>query len=248
MGDMTNKDDFEVEVEKSESDAQLRLLAVSAMTSTLLHELMQPLSAALNYLGVASRRLQRDDRDTGLDALGRSEASVRKATDIIRGMRAFVLDGAVRSRPLKLAEAVDKVREEMEAERRCAIDVAFVAGRNAETVVVDPLLIGLVLANLLVNAAEAVPQGSQARVRIGSSRLGDAVIVTISDEGPGLSTGVHANLFEALYTTKRAGAGLGLPLCKVIVEAHGGQLWAAGPGAIGATFFMTLPAAPAVAA
>jgi signal transduction histidine kinase len=68
------------------------------------------------------------------------------------------------------------------------------------------------------------------------------VIITIRDEGIGLTPESHARLFVPLFTTKATGSGLGLPLCKVVVEAHGGQLWADEPGPGGATFHMTLPA------
>jgi C4-dicarboxylate-specific signal transduction histidine kinase len=227
-----------------QTDAQLRLLAISARASTMVHELMQPLCAAVNYLRGGARKLEQEDcAPETIDIFKRSEALVMRAADIVRGMRAFVLDGAVRGRPTRLADILEAARSQLSAEQRLSGDVTVALARDAELVNVDPLQIELVLSNLLANAMEAAPPGATADVRIHSRRLDDFVVVTISDAGSGLTDQVHENLFEPLFTTKTSGSGLGLPICKVIVEAHGGQLWAAQPSLSGATFYMTLPAA-----
>ena len=78
---------------------------------------------------------------------------------------------------------------------------------------------------------------------IGAARRGGEIVVEIVDSGPGLSADTLARLFEPLFTTKEAGIGLGMPICKTIVEAHGGRLWAESPAGGGARFNLSLPAA-----
>lgn len=243
MGEMKTSKTFDVGLPQAEGGPHLRLLAVSAMTPVLIHELAQPLGAALNHLALASRRLEGAEIPAGAaQALDRSRAAVERAAELVRRMGGFVLEGAIRARPLDLGRLVRSARSSLTAEQICRLDVTVDLGRGADRVSGDDLLIELVLRNLLVNAIEAVPAGGQAKVRVGSSRFRDSIILTIGDDGTGLTEEAHARLFEPMHTTKRGGAGLGLPLCKVIAEAHGGQLWAAEPGTGGATFYLTLPA------
>jgi C4-dicarboxylate-specific signal transduction histidine kinase len=108
-----------------------------------------------------------------------------------------------------------------------------------------------VLLNLVVNAVEAMSGTSEGtrRLLVNSSNAesGD-VCVSVVDSGPGLAPGAIDRLFEAFYTTKPGGLGLGLCICRSIIEAHGGELWASANMARGATFQFTVPAHPDTAA
>jgi len=247
MGEMTRQKIFETAMDATRAQARLRLLAVSAVTPTLLHELMQPLAAAVNHLGVASRQVAQQSCPTAAaDAVARSEAAVTRAVEIVRRMRAFVLEGHVRSEPIGLGGIVRKVRSELPTEQLCDLRVTLALEEGADHVWADPLLIELVIRNLLVNAIEAAAAtAGPAAVAIGARRFRDMVIVAVEDGGPGLTEEAYAKLFEPMFTTKPRGCGLGLALCRTIVETHGGQLWAAEPGAGPTTFYLSLPAPPA---
>jgi signal transduction histidine kinase len=242
MSEMTKRDIFQAAAGAARREPQMRLLAISAVAPVVVHELAQPLAAALNHLAVASRRLEGGNSAAVREAVRLAEATVTRAANIVRRMRAFMIEGAVDARPVNLGEAVRRVRTQICGERNCDLDLRVAVDRDADFVCADRLLIDLVLSNLLVNAAEAAPPGTPARVAIAAARLGDLVRITVSDTGRGLTAETRRRLFEPLFTTKPGGSGVGLALCKVIVEAHGGQLWAAEPGPGGATFHMTLPA------
>lgn len=239
---MTKHDIFQSRAMAAGGGPQMRLLAISAIAPVVVHELAQPLAAALNHLAVASRRLDGGNSAAAREAVRLAEATVTRAANIVRRMRAFMVEGAVDARPVNLGEAARRVRTQVCGERNCDVDLRVAVDRDADFVCADRLLIELVLANLLVNAAEAARPGAPVRVAIGAARVGDIVRITVTDAGRGLTAETHKRLFEPLFTTKPCGSGVGLALCKIIVEAHGGQLWAAEPGAGGATFHMTLPA------
>ncbi len=112
---------------------------------------------------------------------------------------------------------------------------------GAEMIEVDPILFPLVLSNLMINAVEAVPKDQVAKVSCVSQRLNDTIIVEFTDEGPGISPEDFPNLFVPTFTTKPHGSGLGLPLCKLIVEAHGGDFTVGAPTPLGTCFFVTIP-------
>jgi two-component system sensor kinase FixL len=227
-----------------ELDAQLRFGAVSAVTSTMLHEVMQPLTTAMNYLGPLARRLEQEGHDHDLAQAAECSANaVRKAVDLIRRMRSFVTKGLVETEPASLRAMVERVCADLGLPAERALDLSTEFGPGAELVDVDPILFELVLTNLLTNAAEAVPLGERVRVCVVSRKLENAVMIEVTDTGPGVTAEVHPNLFQLTFTTKEDGSGLGLPLCKLIVEAHGGELFAGAPTPLGTTFFITVPAA-----
>jgi two-component system sensor histidine kinase KdpD len=113
-------------------------------------------------------------------------------------------------------------------------------------VLVDGLLVEQLLANLLENALKYTPPGSP--IEISAVRVGDFVRVDVSDHGPGLEAGSQERVFEKFYRGKRDaqrnGAGLGLAICRGVVEAHGGRIWAENRPEGGAQFSFTLPSAP----
>jgi two-component system, LuxR family, sensor kinase FixL len=226
------------------SEAQLRLFALSATASAIMHELMQPLCAASNYL--CTSVVQLNDQDCSPEAIEgveRSAILVARAVDIIRGMRTFVIDGSARGRAVCLEEVVESVRSQFVGENRRPVEMTLSFGPDANMVVADELHIELAIRNLLANAIEIAGPLSTARIAIRSHRVGDQVVLSISDSGPGMTAEVHEKLFDPFFTTRDSGTGLGLAISKVIVEAHGGHIWAGSPSPSGATFYIALPAA-----
>ena len=240
-----------------EADAQLRevhekllrlarLNAMGAMASTLAHELNQPLAAITNYLE-ACRYLTRSrgepDHDI-LDALDHARVQALRAGDIIRKIRSFTVSGEIVQTRLDLnaviysaCAAVRQLKIAREARIDCDFDPA------PANLVGDALQIEQVLSNLIRNGVEATAGRVRREVSV-TTRVGpEEVVVQVADSGGGLSEAMLDNLFEPFRTTKESGTGLGLPICRTIVEAHGGRLWAEnGPGG-GAIFSFALPTA-----
>ncbi|MEP9360641.1 PAS domain S-box protein [Sphingomonas sp. KR3-1] len=238
-----------------EADAQLRevhekllrlarLNAMGAMASTLAHELNQPLAAITNYLE-ACRYLTRSRGDPDhsiLDALDRARVQALRAGDIIRKIRSFTVTGEIAKARLDIGEAirasVGAVRQ-LKVSGGVKIDCSF--DPQPAFVIGDALQIEQVVSNLIRNAVEATAGQERREVMITTRVETEEVCVEVADSGPGLSEAMLENLFEPFRTTKESGTGLGLPICRTIVEAHGGRLWAANAPEGGAVFSFTLP-------
>ncbi|MDQ0251141.1 PAS domain S-box-containing protein [Sphingomonas kyeonggiensis] len=238
-----------------EADAQLRevhekllrlarLNAMGAMASTLAHELNQPLAAITNYLE-ACRYLTRSRGDPDhdiLDALDRARVQALRAGDIIRKIRSFTVSGEITQVNLDLnaviksaCTAVRQLKGSREAKIECEFDFL------PANLIGDTLQIEQVLTNLIRNGVEATAGRERREVTVTTRIEPEEVVVSIADTGPGLSEAMLDNLFEPFRTTKESGTGLGLPICRTIVEAHGGRLWAENGPDGGAIFSFALP-------
>lgn len=224
--------------------AESRLSAMSAMASTLAHELSQPITAATNYLEVCACRLRSQiaGLEEMLGTVEEAHAQARKAGEIIKRMRDFMLSGTISGHRQDLRRLFTTASESLSGREQVEIVAAFAS--DAVEVVADRVLIVQVLSNILTNAVEALAGCAARQITIGSERHGAMVLVRVTDTGPGLSDDAIARLFEPFFTTKATGTGLGMPLCRTIVEAQGGQLWAE-PNPDGAMLCFTLPAAEA---
>lgn len=222
--------------------AERRLTAMSAMASTLVHELSQPITASLNYLEATAYRLR--SQITGLeemlDVVRQASGQSRKAGEIIGRMRDFMVSGTIRGERQDLRDLVSAARGALRSAE--PVEVVYELSPDAVDVIVDRVQIGQVLSNILANAADAMMGRDVRRITVASRMSGEMVEVRIGDTGPGMSNDQIARLFEPFFTTKPTGTGLGMPLCQMIVEAHGGEIWAE-PGQEGATIAFTLPAA-----
>jgi len=170
-----------------------------------------------------------------------------RSGDIIRRLREFVSRGETRQN----AEGVAKLVEEASAlalvgARQLGVRVAFDLDKRADFVLVDKVQIQQVLLNLIRNAVEAMADSPRRELSVVSRVAADKMVrLSIVDTGPGLSPEVAAKLFQPFVTTKPQGMGVGLSICRTIVEAHGGQIWAEpGPGG-GTAFHLTVPKASA---
>jgi two-component system sensor kinase FixL len=228
-----------------------RLSDVGQMASALAHELNQPLAALVNYVQAARRILQAEQSPVSpkvAAAMDKAVAQAARAGEIIRHLRAFIRKGESERR----LEDLNKVVEEATAlglvgAKESGISVRWALHREPLSVVVDKVQVQQVVFNLVRNSVEAMtdhPLPHHMLVTTTPAEPGLAE-VSVSDTGPGLATKVQAQLFQPFITTKEKGMGLGLSICRSIVEGHGGRLWATPDPVRGVTFHFTLPLAEA---
>lgn len=222
-----------------------RVSAMGAMASTLAHELNQPITAVVNYVQIAHVLLEDPDPETIAEvreALADAASESLRAGQIVRRLRDFVARGEVQKQvqdlPKLIAEACSLGLVGLSQngiQTRLALDPA------ATPVLADRVQIEQVLVNLIRNAAEAMADSPVRELTISSALEGPAMVrVTIADTGPGLAEEVASQLFQAFLSTKTDGMGLGLSICRTIVEAHGGKIWVDTPPGGGTRFHFTL--------
>lgn len=238
---------------REERDQFSRLGILGEMASNIAHELNQPLAAITNYAEGLTRFIDAGRTDPAFlrDGARGIAGQAQRAAAIIQKIRAFVRRREARREILDLDEVVRETLtlfEGLAARRGLAIAVEL-AG-DLPKVSADRVEIEQVLLNLLQNAVDAmIDHGRRERgIAISTASDGDTVTVAVRDHGPGLTGEVEAHLFEAFFTTKPQGLGLGLSICRTIVESHGGRLWAENEPDGGVTMRFTLPVALETAA
>jgi PAS domain S-box-containing protein len=229
-----------------------RLSVAGQMAAMIAHELSQPLTAALNSVNAARRLPGSGDpgRDLALrELIEESGGEIERASEIIRRLRYYIRRGSADRVP----EAVGPMVEEAIAfaavgPNALGVNISQYFDPEAPTAMVDRVQIQQVIANLVRNALEAMrSQPRRELTVITTARDHFYLELTIADNGPGVADELQANLFEPFLTTKAGGMGLGLSICKSIVEAHGGTIVYA-PGLNGgATFTFTLQTPPGTA-
>jgi PAS domain S-box-containing protein len=212
-----------------------RLITMGEMASSVAHELNQPLTAINNYChGMVSRiKAQQITEQDLLGALEKTARQAQRAGQIIQRIRSFVK----RSEPNRtwsvVNDMIDEAVELAEIElRRRNVRLTRQVASRLPMLLVDPILIEQVLINLLKNAAESVDAAQRptaqrkAELRVLQRRLDDTDVVEFSvlDSGNGLAPEVLDRLYEAFYSTKTDGMGIGLNLCRSIVESHQGRM------------------------
>jgi signal transduction histidine kinase len=226
-----------------------RLSELGQMVSALAHEVNQPLAAVGSYVRASLRLLHAGDLAKVGDALEKASGQVTRASQTIQRLRQFVKkDESERS-----AEDVRETIEEAAAlallgaeGRRVRLDMEFAA--NTPLVFIDKVRVQQVLLNLIRNAVEAMHDCERRELTIRSRAKNGMVEISVGDTGPGMPEDVRERLFQPFVTTKASGMGVGLSICRSIVEAQGGRLWLADGAGAGAVFHFTLPAAEAVGA
>ncbi len=227
-----------------------RLSIAGEMAASLAHELSQPLSAVSNSANAARRLLAQaggEQINTVREILGEIEEQSLRAGQILRRLRDFVTHGESET----LVEEIQVLIKEASAfagiglERREVV-LEFEFEPSASHVLVNRIQIQQVLVNLLRNAFEAVAEMKQPRITVMTKRLDRRTVeLIVADNGPGVAEEVANKLFEPFVSTRPDGMGLGLAICRSIVDAHGGVLrYQANPGG-GSMFRFTLPFAAA---
>jgi PAS domain S-box-containing protein len=250
MSDVTERHRAEAEITRMQAELihVSRLSAMGTMASTLAHELNQPLAAISNFLSGTKRIAERPDmpRDVLVQALDGAEAAARRAGEILRRLRDLVSRGTVSVQAEHLPQLIDEacVLAFVDAEALC-VEHRLALDPKAAWVKVDRIQIQQVLINLVRNAVEAMTRSAQRQVTISTRAAGKMVEVEVADTGPGIAPDHMDSLFSEFMTTKSEGLGLGLPISRTIVEAHGGLIRAENRPGGGAAFVFTLPRARA---
>lgn len=223
--------EFKLKELQSELIHVARVSAMGTMASTLAHELNQPLTAIANYTRAARDLLDRAG-DPPLDLLGEAVTEAARealrAGHIVRRLRDFVARGEVEQRVENLPALIDEAsRLGLMGARERSVRVTFDIDPTIQKVVVDRVQIQQVILNLLRNAVEAIGENELREIAVSTARDSHGMVrVVVSDTGSGIDPALAPQLFEAFASTKEQGMGLGLSICRTIVEAHGGRIWA----------------------
>jgi signal transduction histidine kinase len=225
-----------------------RVTTMGQLTASIAHEVNQPVAAVVTNADAALRWLgaQPPDLKEAREALGGIIVDGNRASDVIRRIRMLINKQVpTQNDRLDINETISEVialtrsevlRNGVSLQTRLVKDLPLIQG--------DRVQLQQVMLNLIVNAVQAmsgVSEGSR-ELLIGSGKdASTGVLVTVRDSGPGLNPESFDHLFDAFYTTKPGGMGMGLSICRSIIEAHGGQVWATANVPQGAIFQFILP-------
>jgi PAS domain S-box-containing protein len=227
-----------------------RLTTMGELAASIAHEINQPLTGVVSSANASLRWLAHDQPN--LDVVrGATERIVRdaqRAGEIIKSLRALVTKSGPQMTQLDINDAIREVLVLMRSElRQHDVSLETALSDGLEPVVGDRVQLQQVILNLIMNGIEAMSADTrQPRVlRVRSQIDGPGgLLVTIEDSGPGLAPETMDHLFDHFFTTKPSGMGMGLSICRSIVDAHGGRLWASRQSPRGAAFQFTVPTAP----
>jgi signal transduction histidine kinase len=220
-----------------------RVTTLGELAASIAHEVNQPL-AAISANGNASLRWinrAEPELEEARQAIAHMLDDTRRASEVIRRIRALAHKGELRHAALDLNAAAEDaarlLRRELSAH---AVGLTLALAPGLPAIGGDRIQLQQVIINLLINAMQAIGRGGQ--VELGTALAADGrVLLTVSDSGPGIPAAELPQLFEAFYTTKDDGMGMGLAICRSIVEAHGGRIRALSKLPPGATFEIALP-------
>jgi PAS domain S-box-containing protein len=224
-----------------------RVATMGELTASIAHEVNQPLAALLTNAETAVRWLSRQppDLEKARQSIDRTISDGRRAADIVSRIRDFSKKTPLTKRGLEINEAILEIMTLARAAvSEHGVSVQMQLSEGLPPILGDRVQLQQVILNLIMNAIEAmseVAEGSRALlISTGEAERG-AVLVAVGDSGPGLPQAYPERIFDAFYTTKPSGLGMGLSICRSIVEAHGGRLWATPNQPRGAVFYMMLP-------
>jgi PAS domain S-box-containing protein len=227
----------------------MRVLTMGELAASIAHEVNQPLASIITNGETGLRRLARSrpDVETIRELTGRMVADARRAAEIIDRVRAMATRQTPKRAPLSLndiiRESMDLLRHEFQSR---SVSVSLDLASALPPVVGDRTQLQQVIVNLAINAVQAMAQSGGPRRNISiRTMLSDpkTVSCTIEDSGPGIDAGHLPHLFDSFFTTKNTGMGIGLPICRSIIEAHHGHIRAGSNSVLGgALFSFALPA------
>ncbi len=252
LRDLTRRQETERRVRELQSELVhvSRVSAMGTMASTLAHEINQPLTAIANYLET-TRAMIADSGDPLLvditEALELAAAQSLRAGNIVRRLRTFVKGRDTGFQAERLDELVEEATSlGLLGAHQAGVKVTMTIAAGLDRVMVDRVQIQQVLVNLVRNSIQAMAASARKELTIETTPDNHGwVRVTVADTGAGLDPEIRDHLFEAFATTKEDGMGLGLSICRTIVEAHGGRIWAEGVADGGTAFHFCLPLAGA---
>jgi len=241
------------ESEKRHAEARMelahanRVATMGELSASITHEINQPVAAAVNNASAALRWLGKEppDLEQARQALNRIFANGNRASEVIGRIRALIKKAPPSKDAVEINEAILEVialtrgevlKNDVSVQTQLAEDLPPIQG--------DRVQLQQVILNLIINAVEAmrcVSEGARELLIRTEKDASGGVLVVVQDSGPGVSPESFDRLFDAFYTTKPGGMGMGLSICRSIIEAHDGRLWAVPHDGPGATFQFTLP-------
>ncbi|TPL78530.1 PAS domain S-box protein [Mesorhizobium sp. B2-3-13] len=245
--DLTERHRAEARIQEQQVELlhMARFTALGEMASTLAHEINQPLTAITNYLK-GSRRLLEGSTEASApmlrEAVEKAAEQALRAGEVIRHLRDFVARGESERQVQRLPALIEEASSlALVGAREIDLLVSYKLDLAAELVLVDRIQIQQVLLNLMRNAVEAMQGALRRELQVTTVAREDGMAeVSVIDTGPGLAPEVSAQLFQPFVTTKKHGMGVGLSICRTIVESHGGHIWAEAVPTEGTAFRFTL--------
>jgi signal transduction histidine kinase len=217
---------------RAQQDAIARVIRVGSMgefAAALAHEINQPLMAIANYTNLAKELAKKTPIDTATvaEASGKAAEQVERAAEVVRRLREFIRLGRSEPVPVPVEQVIAQARQYCEADlERHGVVLDVDAPASIPPVLIDTLQIQQVIINLIRNAVDAIAEAGRydGRITVTAERDGGLVSICVHDNGPGFEAGLIERAIAPFSSTKPDGMGLGLSLCRSIVEAHGGKL------------------------
>jgi two-component system sensor kinase FixL len=247
--DITQRQEVEVRLQDLQSELAHvgRVSEMGTLASSLAHELNQPLTAVTSYCegasGLLAGKLDEETVATVREALKEAVAESIRAGEIVRRMRDFLSHGETERKVEHLPRLITEANAlALVGSREQGIEVEVNLDPDTDDVFVDRVQVQQVLVNLIRNAIEAMTESSVRSLAIstGSGPRG-FVTVSVEDTGSGISDTLAPQLFQPFITSKEAGMGIGLSICRTIVESQGGRIWFEPGAERGTVFRFTLP-------
>jgi C4-dicarboxylate-specific signal transduction histidine kinase len=218
--------------------------------AALAHEINQPLMAIANYTKLAKELAEKRpiDTTTVAEVSGKAAEQVERAAEVVRRLREFIRLGRNEPVPVPVGQVIAQARQYCEADlERHGIVLDVVAPTSLPPVLVDTLQIQQVIINLIRNAVDAIAEAGRhdGRITVAAERDEGLISICVRDNGPGFEAGLLERAITPFTSTKPDGMGLGLSLCRSIVEVHGGKL-SIGGDPTGAEVVFTLRVAEVV--
>jgi C4-dicarboxylate-specific signal transduction histidine kinase len=227
-----------------------RVATMGQLTASIAHEVNQPIAAAVTNAEAALRWLgaRPPDLEEVGQALGRIVKDAHRAGDVIGRIRELIKKAPSRKDRVDINEAIREVIELTRGEAaKNGASVQTALGEGLPAIEGDRVQLQQVVLNLIVNAVQAmgaVAEGPREMLITTAQAEPDGVLVAVKDSGPGVAPESLEQLFVPFYTTKPGGLGMGLSICRSIIEAHGGRLWVTANLPCGAIFNFTVPTHP----
>lgn len=252
--DLTERQHAEMRLQDLQSELAHvgRVSEVGTLASALAHELNQPLTAIANYCEGARDLLAEAPDEATLEvvreALDDAARQSVRAGQIVRRLRDFITYGQTERKVENLPRLIAEANAlGLVGSREHGIEVGVEIDPTAESVLVDRIQVQQVLLNLIRNAIDAMTNSRVKQLGIAARPDGEDLIrVSVADTGNGISQEVAAHLFQPFVTSKEHGMGIGLSICRTIIEAHGGRIWFEPQAVGGTTFHFTIPDAGAM--
>jgi two-component system sensor kinase FixL len=223
---------------------------MGTLASSLAHELNQPLTAVSSYCESARDLLEKASDPATLElvheAMDEAAKQAIRAGQIVRRLRDFMSHGETERHVESLQRLVSEANAlALVGSREHQIDVQLSLDPSADLVFVDRIQVQQVLVNLIRNAIDAMIDAPVRKLTIGTARKEGMTLVSVEDTGSGISEPIAEQLFQPFVTSKPGGMGIGLSICRTIVEAHGGHIWFERREDGGTAFHFTLPSGEA---